>query len=177
MPCRQDDPWLTLVSYQPDNRSKTTFREVLEYTLFRPRDIIEFFAPLSDSEYSIPLRYKEIKKLRSAYGRSLVAELKNEMVARYTKDEIGLIFKTLSSLGVGTSYSDAVKSFALHFDKRADVLLEYLYDRSIIGNVDSKGQYWFSCRSEPGSKGAVIDPNMSIVVQVAVRGHLADQSA
>jgi len=177
VPCRQDDPWETLVSFRPEQSSKTTFREILEFTLFRPRDLIVFFAPLNDNDYSLPLDFGDVRKLKDAYARALVGELKNEMIARYTQVEVDGIFRALPKLRQGTNYSDLLS--ALREDVPtcdAELLAAYLYDRSVIGNIDERGLYWFACRSVPGSRGSGINTEFSFVVQIALRRHFSEVS-
>lgn len=172
--CRQDDPWESLVSYSPSNNLKTTFRDVLEYTLFRPRDLIVFFSPLNGSDYQMPLSYRDVNKLKEEYGRSLFTELKNEMAASYSSDEVNKIVRALAGLKV-ESYGDFSKKLAQEMPScDTEAVMNYLYSRSMIGNIDAKGHFWFSCRSVAGAKGHSIDPTLDVTLQIALKSHLSN---
>lgn len=174
VPCQVDDPWQSLVSYRAESSSKSTFREVLEYTLFRPRDLIVFFSPLNESDYTLPLGYAEMRKLREQYEKSLYVELSNEISATFSKKQSDSIFRILSQVKNGESYSDFLASIKEEMpDSDATVIAEFLYSRSMIGNIDERGHYWFSCRSPAGAKGHDLDKRQAITVQIALRNYLS----
>lgn len=178
VPSQAEDPWRTLVSYVPDRKNKTTFRDIVDHTLFRPRDLIVFFSPLNDSDYRIPLGQDEVKKLKEQYQTALYLELRNEMAATYSEAEADEIFNVLASVGHAASYDGLLQDLRKQLPGRdPEVVLNYLYSRSIVGNVGKGGQYWFACRSLPGTRGYDIDKRLPLIVQVAVRKYLAAKKA
>jgi len=171
--CSKNDPWANLVSHEADDRS--TFKWVLNQTLFRPRDLLLFFGPLENGAFSFPLTRDEINSLINNYVDQLAKELKNELSSFYSATQIETIFNALGELSRGyKSYTDAKSIFAAHCTAISpDSLMEYLFDRSVIGNVDEKGWFTFKCR-EPISTPEPyrLRSDQNIAIQYGIRAYV-----
>ena len=127
----KNDPWLSLVKERDD--SKSSFKGILNNTLFRPRDLLLFFKPLENGAYKFPLDRHEVNSLLNIYAQELAKELKNELSSFYTQVQIETIFNALGELCHGyKSYSEAAEVFKEQCKKvEPSVILEYLFDRSV----------------------------------------------
>lgn len=146
-----DDPWRSLVA---DVRNeKSSFRYIVSQTLFRPRDLLLFFLPLDRGTFTYPLGYDEIRTLTDLYSEELAKEIKGELSSFYESTQIETIFRALGALTKGQAkYEQAIKIIE---DNCLDIdpvqLLEYLFDRSIIGTVDDRGWVTLKCRQRARS--------------------------
>lgn len=177
------DPWHGLVedpfasTGQSEGYGKTSFKYILDHTLFRPRDLILFFGPLQKHAYQLPLSKHDVNQLIGRYCDELVSELRNELSCFYSSDQIVTI---LSVLGQMTS---ACKSSSLHCMPYEDaakiisetcnnidssVLLEDLFERSMIGNMGANGFVFFKHR-EPSSDTYVFNVGNRIVLHNAIK--------
>lgn len=167
-------PWDWLVK-SDINSDKSSFKYVASQTLFRPRDLLLFFKPLSESDYSYPLSRYEINGLVNAYSAELSKEIKNELSSFFDGNTIEMIFSALGDLSKNSnSYENSIQIINKHCnDVNAAELLEYLFNRSIIGTTDAKGWYTFKCR-EPisGAQSTHLNKTHSIVIQYGIRAYL-----
>lgn len=169
-PFVQADPWNSLVGLkQGGYKEKTSFRKIVDLTLFRPRDLLLFFLPLQDQAISIPIDDKAFASMKRAYSNELAKEVKNEISAIYTEDEIAQIFKCLRLISQerDCSYVNtlAIIKSNMSSDHDASKIVYYLYDRSLIGVRDTHGQLTFKMREPAGSAGQTISVDKNVVVQ------------
>lgn len=174
------DPWSSLVNYSDKtNTDKSSFKYVVSQTLFRPRDLLLFFLPLDSGQYPIPLNYNDISILANHYAEELAREIKNELSSFYTQIQIETIFKALGEISKSNSRSFE-GAISLIRDNCKDLneksVLEFLFDRSIIGMVDQKNWYTFKCRiSSTRSPLISLDDSQAIVVQHGIKKYLANK--
>ena len=174
----KNDPWVSLV--EDFGGKSSSFKYVLEHTLFRPRDLILLFKPLSEFEYNIPLKRYDINNLIGKYAREFLQELKNELSYFYTNDQILMIINALQEMNEVGNCSfkvayDAVKNNCLDVD--SEELLGRLFDRSIIGNVTAEGHAYFKFReTEKDPEPYSIDKNKLIKLQNAMRVYFSPKS-
>jgi hypothetical protein len=125
------------------NLTTTTFKDVIDKTFCRPRDLIAFFEPLSTSEYQYPLAPDEINSLARCYGQHIHREFQNELSSFYSQNEIKLILKILKVIHTGNSTIPEV--LELFEDSKLDgnEVLKDLYNRSFIGMLNHKNHVFF----------------------------------
>lgn len=167
------DPWLSLVADGQYDRS--SFKHILNQTLFRPRDLLLFFLPLDRGKFAYPLKFDDIRKLIDLYSEELAKEVKGELSSFYSNMQIETIFKALGALTGGQfSYPQAIAAISENCDGiEASSLLEYLFDRSLIGTVDERGWYTFKCRQSAHSSARLsLDSRQQIVVQYGINKYL-----
>lgn len=167
------DVWSSLVKY--DNPGKSTFKHIVNMTLFRPRDLLLFFQPLENGLYYIPLTLGEVEKLARVYSEELCREIENELSFMFNQADVVKIKHFLKALiSKKSSYKEAIAAAKQHgpgYDP--DLLLEYLYDRSLIGNISNKDHVTFKCRQSPEiTQRATVDPGQRIIVQKGMVPHL-----
>lgn len=146
IPFNKKDPWGSMVSF--DDMGKTSFKYALNNTLFRPRDLLLLFKPLENGSFNYPLSKKDINTLVKSYSTELAKELKNELTSFFSSTQIETIFLALHELAKRNhTYDEAAKIIReCCKDVEPLQLLDYLFDRSVIGNVDSNGRLTFKCR-------------------------------
>lgn len=138
------DPWSSLIS-DDEGYSKSSFKYVIDHTLLRPRDLILFFKPLPELKFSIPLNKSDINTLLGKYSVEFVKELRNELTAHYSSENINSIFNAFNNcVQEPVSYKyfiDELNKFG--FNENVDSLLNLLFDLSIIGNVTEDNKTYF----------------------------------
>lgn len=172
------DPWESLVA--SDSRYKTTsFKYVVNQTLFRPRDLLLFFIPLEKERRGIPLDYTTIKDLADKYSSELAKEIKNELSAKYSTLEIEAIFKILGKMFFGQSSGQIPQEQALSIVRSTLPLMDPyeiisdLFESSLIGTANKQGWYHFKCRESEAKKGLLkIESDDDLVVQYGIRTYL-----
>lgn len=172
IPCG-DDPWRALIS--DDLSEKSSFKYIVNQTLFRPRDLLLFFLPLDRGKFTYPLTRNDVRTLVSSYSEELAKEIKSELSSFYSQMTIETIFNALAVLTKGNlHFKDAVKVVGENCkDVDPHTLLSYLFDRSLIGTVDDRNWYTFKCRQSAFSVSQLHpEMNQRIVVQYGISSYL-----
>jgi len=137
--CDPSDPWQSLIRDNPQYNGDS-FKFVIDHTFFRPRDLILFFRTLPANEFEIPLSYFDIRKLLTSYVEDLILEIKNELTAIFSQDDIEKIFtslKNLKRLRTPFSKSQILNEFhSVNLAYNHELAIIHLFDYSIIGNFD-----------------------------------------
>lgn len=169
--CNKSDPWSSLVDN--DYYEKSSFDYVVNYTLFRPRDLILFFKPLSEDHYDFPLNKHSVGILAKKYADELVNEFKNELSAFYSEAEIDNILTILVTIQkeYQCSYSQAAGIAKDYCPSQDPIkLLLDLFNRSAIGTRANNGYCYYKFREAQGSADSYTVPETSqIVVQRGLR--------
>lgn len=135
----QNDSWASL--FKNDYQfSGSSFKYLIDYTFFRPRDLILLFKPLPRNAYDIPITFYNAKSLIKSFVEELILEIKNELSASFTDKDISKIFIALKNLKKHQPLekSDIINEFSsveLEYDKELALIL--LFDYSILGNIDN----------------------------------------
>jgi hypothetical protein len=169
----ETDPWSALVS--PAISDRSSFKYVVNQTLFRPRDLLLFFKPLESGSYAYPLKKSEINTLIGAYSSELAKEIKSELSSFYSSEQVETIFSALSEINrEHVTYREAMQVVQEHCkDVNAEELLDYLFDRSIIGNVGANNWFYFACRHPvQASAPLLLSRNQQVVVQYGISAYL-----
>lgn len=133
-----EDPWASLIGH--DQRyNESSFKYIIDYTFFRPRDLILFFKPLPTQAFKIPLSFENVSVLLKLYVKELVQEIKNELSALFDQEDIKVIFSALSNLKKIQPLSkqiiiDEFEKLSLSYD--AESTIKHLFNYSIIGNIE-----------------------------------------
>lgn len=163
----ENDPWKGLV--QDSNNNQSSFKYIVNHTLHRPRDLLLYFLPLQNGAFTYPLTQSDLYTLTGGYAEELAKELTNELTSFYENNDIRLIYNALGDMckADNCTYEDAVSIIEKNCNLEASGLLDYLFDRSIIGNMNpDNGWVYFKCRepintSDPYS----LNRNYLIVIQ------------
>lgn len=181
-----EDPWKSFVQepfYSIEIRnnpaeSKTSFKYILDHTFFRPRDLILFFKPLSLNPYELPLNRESVNNLIGQYCQEVVLEIRNELSNFYDKIEIETIFIALGEIYTeikkddnnSISYAKAVEIIqdSCGTNVNPHILLEDLFERSLIGNISSNTFVYFKHR-EPNNDSYKLNKSYNIILHSAIR--------
>lgn len=148
-----EDPWSTLI---PDNNTeyqgKSSFKYIIDFTFYRPRDLILFLSKFGLKEYLFPLNPETIKLLLRKYIQSNITEIKNELSLNFTTNEINLLFGEVFPYiikNTHTSREQLCKHLGnLDFDKESDEVFKLLKEYSLIAFKDTQGKLFFEYRGE-----------------------------
>lgn len=140
------------------------FKEIVEITFGRPRDLILFFRLLPKVKSNFPLTEGAKGKLLRDYTNRIVGEIKSELYNFFKIDEVEIIINALRKLDAREKrlyYSRKKLEDTLLSEKysgNTSKALNHLFDRSIIGgyNVENKDSY-FKYRQK---KGEYLDMDM-----------------
>lgn len=172
IPCGPD-PWRALVT--DDSQDRSSFKHIVNQTLFRPRDLLLFFLPLDRGKFTYPLNRNDVRALVDSYSEELAKEVKGELSSFYSQTTIETIFRALAAITRGTvTFGEAAKAVEENC-KNVDppTLLSYLFDRSLIGTVDDRNWYTFKCRQSAFSSNQLHpDMRQRIVVQYGIGNYL-----
>lgn len=147
------DPWRSYVSENEYiNPDKSVFRQLLDYTFFRPRDLINLFLPLDGIQYSLPLSKESLRALVRKYSEKVFDELKDELKIKYPSEKfktiievIGRIAEKERSFPNGISRADIIVLMD-DIDNPTEVLRDF-YEYDILGYVDNNGDRHFHFRN------------------------------
>lgn len=134
------DPWNTLFRDDFQYNGGSSFKYLIDYTFFRPRDLILLFKPLPRNSFKIPITYYNAKNLIKSFVEELILEIKNELSASFSEKDISRIFIALKNLKrhQPLDKSDLINEFketGLEYDKELALIL--LFEYCIIGNIDN----------------------------------------
>jgi hypothetical protein len=90
----KNDPWQSLFPNHMDY-GRSSFKYLLDYTFYRPRDLVSFLGKLTAKEYPYPVDYFTMNKLIQQYVISAISEIKNELTLHFEPNVISNIFKDL----------------------------------------------------------------------------------
>ena len=172
------DPWINLVRENSHEYDKSMFKYILDHTFFRPRDLILFFKPLSDNPYKLPLNKDDVNFLIKLYCQEVILELQNELSSFYNEVQISTIFQSLMEINLelksksSISYDDTLEIFEKICSDDIDIklLIEDLFDRSMIGNIYNNKFVYFKHR-EPNRESYKFNRSYDIILHGAIRAY------
>jgi hypothetical protein len=146
----ENDPWSSL--FQEDNyafNGKTSFKFFIDFTFYRPRDIILFLSEIGNNEYTFPLNSRCFKVLIQKFIQSNIKELKSEFSIHLTESEIVNLFTGLKEICSSNSI-DKDRVISIFEDKLPSKdpnwVLELMLDYSILILIDEDDRLYFNYR-------------------------------
>lgn len=126
------DPWSSLINNEY-RYNKSSFKHVLDYTFYRPRDIITFLDVLSKDDYQYPIDNSTLWKILKKYITININEIKSELSIFFSEKEKDILFSIIFPYVVNNSnirYEDIKKllskyDFQIELDKIIEILLNY----------------------------------------------------
>lgn len=153
------DPWETLFldeNYNgTDYPKKTSFKYILDFTFYRPRDIITFLNTMSGESCVFPLNKKAVKSLLQKYIEVNIVEIKSEMKLFFNDNDIRIIFNDLFPKIISTpnckseNVLEHLESLNLSLDSK--LAFEILTNYSLIIFIDTSGTLYFNYRDDISS--------------------------
>lgn len=144
------DPWYNLFIQQA-SYGKSSFKYILDFTFYRPRDLVLFLLPIGRSEGIYPIDHNSIKTLLKKYLVENVNEIKSELKIYFddqTIVKIFLILKTIASKGFKPISKEQVLEIISQQELNIDStqILELLLSYSLLTYIDSNSRLYFSYR-------------------------------
>lgn len=163
------DPWCSYINV--DGRaSSSIFKSLLDYTFYRPRDIINLFLPLDvQSGFELPLHYNDLKSLLKSFSEKVYEEFNDEISIFTSNDERLAIKNLLGQLVNMTKNDESVpySEFQSFIEPPLESsIIETLYEYDVIGLIDNIGDSHYHFR---GSFPSVRLEKCSICVPNIIR--------
>lgn len=144
------DPWDYLipifVSSQGYGGKKSSFKYLLDFTFYRPRDLMAFLLTLTKNEFRIPLDKRSFRLAILNYIGELVSEIKSELRITLEKEEINILFDKVLyeiSRNQNMSYLDLKELVNKEIDKvPSDEIIDLLFNYSLIVFNDENDYYY-----------------------------------
>ncbi len=146
-----NDPWATLI---PDDdyeyQNKSSFKYLIDFTFYRPRDLVLFFSNVGLRDYKFPLDPNTIKLLLRKYVTANIIEIKNELGLNFSRDEINLLFDRvfpyLSTHPHLTRDKFCEYLKGLEFKKESEEIFKLLKEYALIAFKNPQGKLFFEHR-------------------------------
>lgn len=94
LPFNKNDAWSSLIQTWTEY-NKSSFKYVLDFTFYRPRDIITFLNTISKDDYNYPIDSYTLKRILKKYIQVNVSEIKSELSLFFSDDEKQLLFSKI----------------------------------------------------------------------------------
>lgn len=152
----EEDPWLSLVDNTPclQYNNKTAFKYILDFTFYRPRDLLLLFKDIEKSRYPIPIQPLNVEKMLQSFANTFMNEIKDELSIAFQEKEsqertkaVMDLLKTMAFHNGDISYPDIISKMGeLSLEQQVfELLCKY---NLIIPRDKSKRQY-FTYRERP----------------------------
>jgi len=157
----------------PELHNTPTVTYILNNTWNKPRDIVRFLNATKNTQHSRRTLYTPgiFNECVSEYSEESLKELKEELNALYTPEEIKEIFMCLTGFKPIFSYDELIKRIEKYFkisflNEKINSVLNDLYRVGIIGNnsLSSNISRW----EYKGNQGIIFDEEWEIVIHRAL---------
>ena len=180
------DPWKTLFKdnegcYGTDHKGnqKSAFKQILDYTFLRPRDLILFLKNVGSDKYYYPINSKNISTLLQKYATENVSEIKSELAIHYTQNQIRDIFSVLRILSgfQNAGFSKAEITTKLNDRKLNSDIFQMLIDYYLIIPFDSTtGKYYIGYRNSDPSDYDIHQDNIKYKLHKCIYAYFIPKS-
>jgi hypothetical protein len=146
-----EDPWISLFANDSlAYNNKSSFKYFIDFTFYRPRDIVLFLSEIGNNEYTFPLDAKCVKILIQKFIQANIKELKSEFSIHFSEIEIANLFQALKQLcnnGNTITKSQAIDIFTEKLpEQNPQKVLELMLDYSMLILKDSEDRLYFNYR-------------------------------
>ncbi|MBS9525852.1 hypothetical protein KI659_17660 [Litoribacter alkaliphilus] len=149
----KDNPWESLIKedyYEYQN--KTSFKYLIDFTFYRPRDLVLFFSKIGHRDYLYPLTPDTFKSLLKKYIQSNIIEIKNELGLNFKQNEINELFDTVFPYIIKHPHLTKQKLCETLdekcFSEKSNQVFQSLKDYALIAFKSSQGKLFFEHRGE-----------------------------
>jgi hypothetical protein len=139
----EDDPWESLFeNHATAFNGKSSFKYVLDFSFYRPRDLILFLNPVGAHDYKYPMQPDVLKLLVRKFVAENIRELKSELTVYFSNREIDELFKKLEVIARKPTHKDeAIKIFTGVSEKLDSFqIIKILLNYSVLVLVDAQGK-------------------------------------
>ncbi len=149
----KSSPWNSLFGNDPNEyQQKTSFKYIIDFTYYRPRDMILFLKPIGDYDFRYPLLACNVKSLIRKYLNENLREIKNELSIYFESNEITdiiSVLRTMTERYGPISYTELKKVIENYdFQRKPEEIVKILSSYSITIPKDGMGQLHFNYREE-----------------------------
>lgn len=149
MTYNQLDPWCSYISVG-GRSSSTIFMSLLDYTFYRPRDIINLFLPLDQQpNFELPLDYNDLKNLLKRFAEKIYDEFNDEISILTSEEErnaIKVLIGRLVSMTKNDERLPYIDFLTLIEPPLEASIIETLYGYDVIGIIDNIGDSHYHFR-------------------------------
>ncbi|MEL6639328.1 MAG: hypothetical protein AAFR05_21430, partial [Bacteroidota bacterium] len=148
-------PWSSLFQESfKDYNNKSSFKYVIDFTSYRPRDLITFLMRVGQNDYTFPLEPRNVKELLISYIDNNISEIKNELSLHFDSREVELLFMEVFPF---IAENPDINYMRLHneidslkFSLDSGKIIEILYYYSLLAYKDLEtGRLYFHYRENP----------------------------
>lgn len=150
------DPWNFLFAnenYSSSGPFKSSFKYFLDFTFYRPRDIVTFLSIIGSESYRFPINSYNLKRILNKFISANVLEIKSELSLYFSDSEKEKIFsKVLQYLAdnQGVTYQQLLnKVTLLNFSISPESVIDILLSYSLIVFRDKDDGLYFNYRETP----------------------------
>jgi hypothetical protein len=146
------DAWSSLIQ-DTSIENKTSFKYVLDFTFYRPRDIVTFLNKISAHDYSYPINSTVLKEAIKEYIEANIVELKSELSLFFSDEEknslFNVVFPYIIENNSNANY-DSVKNKieSLNFKLESEKVINILLGYSLLVYRNYMGELYFNYREE-----------------------------
>lgn len=154
IPYNSNDPWCTLFTNDNFNPNgyprKTSFKYILDFSFYRPRDIITILNVAVEQNVQYPISQYDLKIILQKYIERNINEIKSELSLYFNEQEKSKLFNTLfryiSDYPI-KSYNQVLdKIKTLGFSMEPDLILDILISYSFLVPSNANGDLFFNYR-------------------------------
>lgn len=168
-------PWDCLIE-EGRAYGSSSFKYILDYTFYRPRDIVTFLDAVHIGNYSTPISNSNIKRALRKYIELTVNEIKSELTLYFPDSEKNLLFSDVFPHVINEDLTRQeleeyleLKDFRMNATKIVDVLLEY----ALIGFREGRRKYYFNFREHSIPEGTDVN-RYSVIVPKCILHYYKD---
>lgn len=151
----EGDAWATLIkneNYGATHNFKSSFKYILDFTFYRPRDIITFLKTISTENYTYPINPYNLKKIIEKYIKINITEIKSELNLFFNEAEKEKIFRELFPFianNTRLNYNDVLaKTKEIGFSIDSETVMKILVSYSLLIYQNRQGDLFFSYRED-----------------------------
>lgn len=147
-------PWDCLIE-ESSIYNGTSFKYVLDYTFYRPRDIVTFLDAVSSCKCPIPLNSGNVRNALKRYIEKTINEIKSELRLCFV-DQTNILFNDVFPYINNNNPSlPELEEFieSLGFEKDAKEVVDILLQYALIGLRDGKKKNYYNFREHSIPEG------------------------
>lgn len=157
-----DDPWNNFVEEEfkylnirnESPKIKNSFKAVLDYTFYLPRDIMSIFMDIGKCNWKLPLKQEQVYTLLRNYSKLKRNEVYDELkylLSPEDRDKVFNILEVLSNNETNSSYEEVLTTIQFYGMPQISTF-KLMLDYSLLVPVDKTGRYYFNYREQEISK-------------------------
>ena len=169
-----NDPWTSFVNERDFYDGKSGFKYIIDYTFFRPRDLILFFKDIDTLCLPLPISKFDIQnKLLRRYAVEMMKEIRNELSLLFSNMDITGIINSLRMFSDRKPfiYRDLVNELSQqNVSGKLSDAVNTLFDYSLIGNKYEDDSVVFKHRSN-AAEPCELDKDAPLILHYALQAY------